>query len=277
MKPTPLAIGCRALLVLGAASPLAALAAAEAGPPAAQQPAGGQDPQGQQQAQAEPEQPAESEIEQAGYNFNPPPLEERRDIFYDLVAVIRAERQLERIREEQRGTGGPVVPDAGGTDELPPEDRDDEHKKALHYARSALDEIKSLMLAERWESAISASERRLLDLKRYRDQFPQDEQLAQAVQLIRGYRVQAEEKKIYEEARAQFESLGLRIEGIIWSAEPDQESLAIISGEPVARGVDERVRDTVIVNIDPNRVDFMFPYRRREFHFQLYLESETSP
>ena len=90
--------------------------------------------------------------------------------------------------------------------------------------------------------------------------------------LIINYRHQAEEKKIYEEAREQFMALGLSVQGIIWSA--DQASLAIIDGEASARAVNDRVKDCVIVNIDTNRVDFMFPYRRRKFHFQRYIDDE---
>ena len=80
------------------------------------------------------------------------------------------------------------------------------------------------------------------------------------------------EAKTFEEAQAKFDALDLKIEGILWSPEG---SLAVINGEPRARAVNERVKDCVIINIDTNRVDFLFHYNRRRFEFQRYVGEDA--
>ena len=89
---------------------------------------------------------------------------------------------------------------------------------------------------------------------------------------MKRYRAQAEEAKIFEEAQEKFDALGLRVEGILWSP---VGSLAVINGEPRARAINERVKDCVIINIDTNRVDFLFHYNRRRFEFQRYVGEEV--
>ncbi|MDA3961862.1 MAG: hypothetical protein PF961_13820 [Planctomycetota bacterium] len=193
-----------------------------------------------------------------------PNYEERRDVFLSMVDVLKAERQLDDILNEndnvvQTPGGSPVVPiDA------------DDKGAAVEWAKQAVAEVETHIRNESWERAMDTAERHLNRLSAFLEKFPREGALTESETMLRQYYVLAENKKLYEEARAQFEALGLRIEGIIWSAE--QPSLAIISGEPVARGINDRVRGTVIKNIDQNRVDFMYSYRQRRFHFQLYLE-----
>ena len=85
--------------------------------------------------------------------------------------------------------------------------------------------------------------------------------------------VQAEEKKICEDAKAQFESLDLRVEGIMWSG--DANSLALLAGydRPFPVNGRDSQQDWVIVNIDNSRVDFLYVYETRKFHFNVTLKN----
>ena len=97
--------------------------------------------------------------------------------------------------------------------------------------------------------------------------YQKSEVLSRSVVMVRNYAQLAEEKVLYEEPEY-FNALDLRIEGIIWSE--GQSSLAIIAGEPIARGVQDRVRGTVIQAIDRNQVS-SFPYNRRKYTFLRYI------
>ena len=133
-------------------------------------------------------------------------------------------------------------------------------------------EIRDYFIQERWEQAIAASEVRLEELAKLIARYPESEVLVNAQTLVRNYQAQAEEKKIYEEAKAQFEALNLRVEGIMWSG--DANSLALLAGydRPFPVNGRDAQQDWVIVNIDNSRVDFLFVYETRKFHFQRYIE-----
>ena len=200
-----------------------------------------------------------------------PSYDERRDVYYSVASVLRVERQLAELEKQGAEDGIIAVGPTGAAVPVDPGDV----KQSENYARQAVAEVESFVRSESWERAMTTAERHMNRLRGFIEAFPDNAKLSEADTMLRQYYVLAENKKLYEEARAQFEALGLRIEGIIWSAEGDQPSLAIISGEPVARGVNDRVRGTVVKNIDQNRVDFMYSYRQRRFHFQLYLEPKN--
>lgn len=103
------------------------------------------------------------------------------------------------------------------------------------------------------------------------DQYPKSRQIQDSISYVRNAKVQAEEKYRYEVAKAEFDALKIRVEGIIWSAEGD--SLAIINNEPHALGLNDKVRNeaAVVVSIDQNRVDFMVVKDTNTFHFQRYI------
>ena len=90
---------------------------------------------------------------------------------------------------------------------------------------------------------------------------------------MNGFRSTAREAKLNEEAEDKFNALKLEVQGIMWSA--DQRSLAIISGE--AFHVQDKIGDgddaVTIVNIDPNRVDFMINHARKRFEFKRYIDN----
>lgn len=200
-----------------------------------------------------------------------PTYDERRDVFYSLEQLLMAEKRRAELEAEDRAGDPTLAGPSTGPAKAPVET--DNVRQAETYAKQAVSEVEAFVRSESWERAMSTAERHLNRLRPMLEQFSDSEPLARAQTMLQQYYVLAENKKFYEEARAQFEALGLRVEGIIWSA--DQPSLAIIKDEPVARGINDRVKGTVIKNIDQNRVDFMYSYRQRRFHFQLYLEPKN--
>jgi hypothetical protein len=177
----------------------------------------------------------------------------RTDPFYD--------RRLQMKLEAQR-----VEPDTEGTGITSPFFTDP--TKRLEYAKAMMQKVESAIVAKKWDEAIKTCETAIKQLSK---DSGNDEAQAQ-IEKFKRYRTQAEEAKTYEEAQAKFDALDLRIEGILWSPEG---SLAVINGEPRARGVNERVKDCVIINIDTNRVDFLFHYNRRRFEFQRYVGEDA--
>ena len=229
-------------------------------------------------AEADAEQPAAEQgegvtedgditVEDHGYIFNPPDESIRRDVFYSLVSEIAAKKKLEELKAVTR-TEGDRQEDSKGVKPITSESLEEVER----VAGEAVSLIKSHFRSEDWERAIDVCNTYIAQLSRYQESYPDSRVLAQSLKWIRASLVTAEEKRIYEQAREHFEKLDLKIEGIIWST--DSPSLAIISGADGALGVNERIKDCVIKNIDTNRVDFMFPFMQRRFHFQLYLEPE---
>ncbi|MFW5750253.1 MAG: hypothetical protein ACOCZK_01250 [Planctomycetota bacterium] len=242
-------------LVLGWGTGIVALGAAEDGDE--RQPADA----------AATDAPSASGQQTGRYRFGNPP-DGRRDVFYDLVEVLQAELTLVRAAEEMEE--GRLVAEAP---EIPVDPGLNAIEQAEQEARNLVSRIQTYFNEEQWEQVLREIDRKIDDVERNASRYREQSKLLPVLlQRIRNYRVQAEEKKIYEEARAQFLALDLTVDGIIWAA--DQESLVIVGGQPKALGVDERVKSCVITNIDVNRVDFMFPYRQRKFHFQRYIGSD---
>ena len=145
---------------------------------------------------------------------------------------------------------------------------------ALVYAAAEQMRIESMVSAKKYEEAIGASELALKRLEKNAD-LPE---IQAAMARIVTFRDQADEALTRNEAQAQFDSLGLKIEGILWSETGTR--LAILQGESRAVGVNERIKDCVVINIDTDRVDFRFHYKRKRFEFPRYVgedaKSETT-
>jgi hypothetical protein len=193
--------------------------------------------------------------EEQKWIFEPAPG--RPDIFVDIQARLLAERKLETIQEKQQ--------DSGYTQQAVPT-----AEQALEWVKREIQRIESFIVNHKWDDAIKACDNGIKVLQR----FGENTAIEKEIQRLKGYRFQAEEAKIAEEARARFDALDLRIEGILWS--PDK-SLAVINGEPRAKGVNERVKDCVIISIDTNRVEFRFIYNRRPFDFSSYVGEAAKP
>jgi hypothetical protein len=181
----------------------------------------------------------------------------RKDIFYDLEAMLALPT-----------APGEIAPTEPGNKTNNTEGAELEALRV--FGKAELSRIEGVVLGRKWDDALKYCE---LDLKKLQS-HADDPAIAAIVDKIKRYQTQAEEAKIYEEAQAKFDALGLRIEGILWSA---TGSLAVISGEPRARAINDRVKDCVIISIDTNRVDFLFHYNRRRFEFQRYVGEDVTP
>jgi hypothetical protein len=189
--------------------------------------------------------------EEEKWTFDPPI--NRQDIFYDLEAMLMS--QLENPVKGTTPGQKPTGDDIAGL---------------RQWAKDELARVESFIFERKWDDALKATE---VDIKKLQPRVGEDATIAQITEKLKRYRAQAEEAKIFEEAQAKFDALGLRVEGILWSP---AGSLAVISGEPRARAINERVKDCVIINIDTNRVDFLFHYNRRRFEFQRYVGEDVT-
>jgi len=180
------------------------------------------------------------------------PVSNRADAFVDMETRLH----LEVARAAQDA----VVP--GGSVEAP--DNKSKIDELIAWAAKEADRVEGLILVRKWDETISACDNAVKTLEKYQSNAP----VADLIERFKRYATQAEEAKIYEEAQAKFDALGLKIEGILWSPEG---SLAVVGGEPRALKINDRAKDCVIINIDTNRVDFLFHYNRRRFEFQRYV------
>ncbi len=181
--------------------------------------------------------------------FEPPAS--RIDPFVDREVVLRLEAEF-RQNQLQESTD-PTAPQA------------DPNKDIITYATAEQGRIESMMAGKKFDEAMKAADVALKRLEKRAD-LPE---VQSAITRITTYRDQADEAITRNEAQAQFDALGLRIEGILWSEGGSR--LAIIAGEPRALGINERVKDCVIINIDTDRVDFRFHYKRKRFEFPRYV------
>jgi len=181
----------------------------------------------------------------------------RPDIFVDVEKKLELERKL--LETPSSTVVAPNLLPSGDVAKI---------DAALEWGRREAERIEALVLARKWDDAITASDNGVKALEKYLAN-PGVQELTER---FKRYKQQAEEAKIYEEAQAKFDALGLKVEGILWS--PDG-SLAVLSGEPRALKINERSKDCMIINIDTNRVDFLFHYKRRRFEFQRYVGEEV--
>lgn len=210
---------------------------------------------GKAAAKGEAEPSAGTIPEEERWTFEPPPG--RPDIFVDAERKLELERKL--LETPATAVAAHNVLPSGDAAKI---------DAALEWGRREAERIEALVLARKWDDAITASDNGVKALERYQANTGVQE----LMERFKRYKQQAEEAKIYEEAQAKFDSLGLKVEGILWA--PDG-SLAVLSGEPRALKINERSKDCVIINIDTNRVDFLFHYKRRRFEFQRYVGEEV--
>lgn len=125
--------------------------------------------------------------------------------------------------------------------------------------------IENLISARKYDETIRSADTALKRLERHTD-IPE---IRKAATRIGSYREQADDALTRNEAQSAFDALGFKIEGILWS-EAGQR-LVILAGESRALGVNDRVKDCVIINIDTDRVDFRFHHKRKRFEFPRYV------
>ncbi len=237
-----------AALLFGLISPFASLDAGDA-PVVAPAPK----PKVENEAKKDDNNPLAQLAEEEKWTFDPPL--NRNDIFYDLEALLESKLGSDLVNKgSDPGLRGPGI---------------DEIEALREWAKRELSRVEGFIFERKWDDALKTTE---ADLKRLQPRVGDDSTIAQITEKMKRYRAQAEEAKIFEEAQQKFDELGLRVEGILWSP---AGSLAVIRGEPRARAINERVKDCVIINIDTNRVDFLFHYNRRRFEFQRYVGEEV--
>ncbi len=179
------------------------------------------------------------------------PVIGRMDPFVDREATLKIEAdiRLQQELESKDQAGIKINPNAD----------------ILEYAAAEQTHIESLVIAKKYEEAIRVADQALKRLEKRAD-LPE---VQAAMTRISTARDQADDALTRDEAQAQFDGLALKIEGVLWSETGSR--LAIIAGEARALGVNERVKDCVIINIDTDRVDFRFHYKRKRFEFPRYV------
>jgi hypothetical protein len=256
---------CRTLVLLLAASAMAAGEAAQPAAPAAPAKPG--------QPAAKPGQPAvkpqpakrlsalELVAEEEKWVFRP--TVGRSDVFVDMEALLTAQKkQKMQIAEQERKQATGAKP--GGQ----PEGSDVD--KLVAWARGEESRIRQSVAARRFEEAMRIADAALKPLEAQ----IANPSVAPVIVSIRTYRAQAEEAKVRDDAQAAFDALKIRVLGVLWSQ--DGLRLAIIDGENRAVSVNDRVRDCPVINIDQDRVDFRFVFNRRRFEFPVFVEQSGS-
>ncbi len=199
---------------------------------------------------------------------------ERRDPFYSAIATVEAKKAVENFRLEQMNDDekqeNKELEPAKGPETDPTLDP---VRNALAAARYRGKRASLALLDGNWDITISETDEGLNALRKIKVP-PQFVKEVNAVVLqLNGLRNTAQEAKLNEEAEAKFNALKLEVQGIMWSA--DKRSMAIISGEAyfVQDKIGENEDAVTIVNIDPNRVDFMINHQRKRFEFKRYINN----
>jgi hypothetical protein len=184
----------------------------------------------------------------------------RIDAFYDREQVLKVQREL--TAKGQAGLGEDNLTPAAGVGKSDQAD-------AILLAGQEQARIEALMVQRKYEDAKNAAEKATKTLERFAD-IPE---IARVLARIKTYHDQADDALTRNEAQAAFDALGLKIQGIMWAQSGSR--LVILSGEPKALGINERVKDCVIINIDSDRVDFRFHFKRKRFEFPRYVGEDV--
>ena len=202
-------------------------------------------------AKPDKDDPLSAMTEEEEWRFNPG--EDRADPWYDYPTELRlnAAAANDNAVTNNTTTVAPLDP--------------------MILFRQEKDKIISLLQAHKYAEVVNLAENSLHRASLMPDQSPDVQRL---VVEITGYRDQAQSALVRDEAQASFDALDLQVEGIMWSESGNR--LALIAGEPKALGVADRVKDCVIINIDTDRVDFRYHYKRQRFEFPRYVgENKT--
>lgn len=132
-----------------------------------------------------------------------------------------------------------------------------------------VEHIENLIAARQWQEAERTTEE---GIRKYQLQSSIPA-INRYLQVLNGYLEQITEARLREEAEAAFDALDLKVEGILWAETGPR--LALINGESKPLGINDRVKDCVIINIDTDRVDFRFHFKRKRFEFPRYVGEDT--
>jgi hypothetical protein len=184
------------------------------------------------------------------WRFTPPP--QRNDPLYDLEAIMSSRRGPALV--ENRGGTTPGTSTQAQEEEVP-----------VAWARTQKEAVDVLGADKKWGDAMRAADAALKALDKHRAH----PEIAPIVAQLEQSRGQYEDALTRDEAQGEFAARALKVLGILWSEKGQR--LALIDGEPKAVGLNERIKDCVIINIDKDRVDFRFHWKRRRFEFPVYV------
>jgi len=189
----------------------------------------------------------------------------RPDVFIDLESLLQAQLQAKiKANENKR------VAALGKQSDVPQGSGDVE--QLIAWGKTEEARVRQLVASRQYEGAMRAADSALKPLEPHIGRA----EVSSIIVSIRTYRAQAEEAKIRDDAQAAFESLKIRVLGVLWSQ--DGQRMAILDGENRALSVNDRVKDCVVINIDQDRVDFRFVFGRRRFEFPVYVDqNRTTP
>ena len=194
---------------------------------------------------------------EAAWNFEP--RIGRQDVFYDRETLLKVALEL-RAKATQSLTDTTAPVGAQGSTI---------NADVIQVAAQEQARVEALMVARKYDDAVKVAEGAAKKLERHADIA----EVAKTLARIKTYRDQADEALTRNEAQAAFDALGLKIAGIMWSESGAR--LVILEGEAKALGVNDRVKDCVIINIDTDRVDFRFHFKRKRFEFPRYVGEEV--
>lgn len=192
------------------------------------------------------------------WTFDPKP--NRNDIFYDREKYLEVLREISTRNGLGSGPSSLTVEAAAGKSD---------QADAILLAGQEQARIETLMVQRKYEEAKNSAEKTAKMLERFAD-VPE---IIRILARIKTYQDQAEDALTRDEAQAVFDALAFKIQGILWAQSGAR--LVILEGESRALGINERVKDCVIINIDSDRVDFRFHYKRKRFEFPRYVGEEV--
>ena len=211
------------------------------------------------QAEDTPTEPAKGPEEAKDWVFNPTPG--RPDVFYDYQSYLTLTQSLRAQDEENETahTGIPTINPNQATNET-----------AIELGKETIVQLDLLLGQHKYEDAEKIADAALKKL----EPFSSNADINHYIERIKADHDLAEDALMRVEAEESFDSLGLKVEGILWSENGTR--LALIAGEPHALAVNDRVKDCVIVVIDTDRVEFRYHYKRKRFEFPRYVGEDST-
>ncbi|NRA39310.1 MAG: hypothetical protein HRU15_14285 [Planctomycetes bacterium] len=200
------------------------------------------------------------------------PFGDERDPLYNVeeLALVEVElREYIKSKDEKANDQDAETLEAEPSlADLP----DDAHELdiALAKSREHGSKAEQSLLELEYENTIREAQKGLDELEKVVKyaKHPKYHKVKAQKELLHGFLKNSQEAQLNQLAEERFNGLNLQVQGIMWSA--DKKSLAIISGRHVY--VQDKIGEgddkVTIVNIDPNRVDFMINYKRRRFEFK---------
>lgn len=211
-------------------------------------------------AQAKKKTALELVAEEEKWQFTP--TVGRQDVFVDIEQLFRSQKQVRLQNQAPDPSGRPLRPGEQPTGA--------DVDQLLSWARGEEQRVKSAVAGRRYDEAMKVADGAIKPLEPHLSRAD----VSAVVVSIRTYRAQAEEAKVRDDAQAAFDSLHLKVLGVLWSQ--DGARMAILDGETRALAVNDRVKDCVIINIDQDRVDFRYHFGRRRFEFPVYVDQVTA-